>query len=162
TYTRSRAQGNQNTFDYYVGNFALPIIHPNIYANLAGDLPNRFLAWGNLDVPIRWHFIRNFKLLPIIEYRNGFPWIALDSQQNYVGEPNRDPTRFRNFFSADSRLLRDFKVSAKYTIRLSVTGFNLTNHFNPLAIHNNIGDLQYGVQFGNYHRRYRFDFEVLF
>ena len=72
------------------------------------------------------------------------------------------PTRFPNFFSADTRLMRDFKVNPKYTLRLSVTGFNLTNHFNALAIHDNVNDPQAGVFFGNYHRRYRFDFEVVF
>jgi hypothetical protein len=79
-----------------------------------------------------------------------------------VGVPNSNATRFPNFFSADARLLRDFKVTAKYTVRLSLSGFNLTNHFNALAVHDNIADPQYGVFFGNYHRRYRFDFEVLF
>jgi hypothetical protein len=46
-------------------------------------------------------------------------------------------------------------------IRLSVTGFNVTDHFNALAVHDNIADPQYGVFFGNYHRRFRFDFEIL-
>jgi hypothetical protein len=45
---------------------------------------------------------------------------------------------------------------------LSLTAFNLTNHFNALAVHDNIADSQYGIFFGNWHRRYRFDFEVLF
>ena len=62
--------------------------------------------------------------------------------QNYVGVPNSDATRFPGFFSADARLMRDFKVSTKYTVRLSVTGYNLTNHFNALAIHNNMADPQ--------------------
>ncbi|MES1258771.1 MAG: hypothetical protein ABUS51_10080, partial [Acidobacteriota bacterium] len=134
-----------------------PLIRRNVYSNLPGDLPNRFLVWGNINVPFK-----EFKLLPIVEYRNGFPWVALDERQQYVGVPNSDKTRFPRFFSGDARLLRDFKVSTKYTLRLSVTGYNLTNHFNALAIHNNIADPQYGVYFGNYHRRYRFDFEVLF
>jgi hypothetical protein len=58
--------------------------------------------------------------------------------------------------------MRDFKMSSKYSVRLSLTGFNITNHFNALAIHDNIADPQYGVFFGNYHRRYRFDFDFLF
>ena len=59
-------------------------------------------------------------------------------------------------------MLREFKVTAKYRVRLSLTAFNVTNHFNALAIHDNITDPDYGVFFGNYHRRYRGDFEVLF
>jgi len=157
SYTRSRAEGSQNIFDSFVGNFAQPFVRPESYSNLPGDLPNRFLVWGHVKVPFQ-----KFELLPTVEYRNGFPYTELDTLQNYVGIPNRDSTRFPNFFSADARLLRDFKVRSKYTLRLSVTGFNLTNHFNALAVHSNIDDPQYGVFFGNYHRRYRFDFEVLF
>jgi len=157
SYTRSRAEGDQNVFDNFVGNFADPFIRPNVYANLPGDLPNRFLMWGHIKIPYQ-----KFELFPTIEYRNGFPYAAFDVLQNYVGVPNSDATRFPNFFSADARLMRDFKVTKKYTVRLSLSAFNLTNHFNPLAVHDNIADPQYGVFFGNYHRRYRFDFEVLF
>jgi hypothetical protein len=101
-------------------------------------------------------------VLPIIEYRNGFPYAVFDAPQNYVGVPYGDRTRFPEFFSADARFSKDFKVNSKYSLRLSLTGFNLTNHFNALAVHDNIADAQYGVFFGNWHRRYRFDFEVLF
>ena len=79
-----------------------------------------------------------------------------------MGIPYSDQTRFPRFFSADARLIKDLKIHPKYTLRLSLAGFNLTNHFNALAIHNNVADPQYGVFFGNYHRRYRFDLEVVF
>jgi hypothetical protein len=157
SYTRSRAEGSLNQFDTFIGNFPVPLVHLDTYTNLAGDVPNRFLVWGHLKVPFK-----RFEVLPIIEYRNGFPYTVFDAQQNYVGIPNGDATRFPKFFSADARVMRDFKVSPKYTMRLSLSGYNLTNHFNALAIHANIADPQYGIFFGNYHRRYRFDFEVLF
>lgn len=156
SFTHSRAEGSQNTFDSFLGNYANPILRPNTYSNLPGDIPNRFLVWGNLQVPF-WQL----KLLPTVEIRNGFAYASYDSLQNYSGAPYRDNTRLRNFFSADARVMRDFKVSPKYAVRLSLTGFNLTNHFNPLAIHSNIADPNYGIAFGNYHRRYRFDFEII-
>ncbi len=156
SYTHSRAEGSQNVFDNFLGNYALPVFHPNVYSNLPGDVPNRVLAWGRVNVPV-W----NLKLMPIVEWRTGFPYIVYDQFQNYVGAPNRDSTRLPNLFSADARLMRDFKVTPKYTVRLSVTGANLTNHFNGLAVHNNIADPQYGVFFGNNHRRYRFDFDII-
>jgi hypothetical protein len=157
SYTRSRAEGSLNGFDTFLGNYAFPRIRPDIYSNLPGDLPNRFLAWGHLEIPF-W----DLQLNPIVEYRNGFPYATVDAHQDYVGVPFGDATRFPHFFSADARLIRDFKVSPKYTLRLSVTGSNLTNHFNALAVHENVADPQYGIFFGNYHRRYRFDFEVIF
>jgi hypothetical protein len=155
SYVRSLAQGDQNVFDYFVGNFSEPFVRPSAYANLAGDLPNRFLMWGHVNIPFQ-----RFEILPTVEYRNGFPYTSLDAMQNYVGIPNGQ--RFPNFFSADARLQRDFRVSKNHMIRLSVTGYNLTDHFNALAVHDNVADPQYGVFFGNYHRRYRFDFDILF
>ncbi len=156
SYTHSRAEGSQNTFDNFLGNYASPILRPNVYSNLPADVPNRFLVWGSVNVPF-W----KLKVLPLVEYRNGFPYLVVDQFQNYVGQPYRDSTRLRHFLSADARVMRDFKINPKYSVRLSLTGLNLTNHFNPLAIHSNIADPQFGSAFGNYHRRYRFDFEVL-
>jgi hypothetical protein len=155
SYTRSRAQGSLNGYDNFVGNFPTPVLHPNVYSVLPGDVPNRFLLWGSFEPGI-W----KLTVAPIVEYRTGFPYSTYDVFQNYAGTPNS--SRFRDFFSADVRLSRVFKVNAKYSVRLSVTGFNLTNHFNPLLVHSNTEDPQYGVFFGNWHRRYRFDFEVLF
>jgi hypothetical protein len=153
-YTRSRSQGDLNDFSNYFGNYPLPLIHPNVNATLSGDLPNRFLAWGTLKLP--WQM----QILPIVEYRNGLPFAQYDVLGNYVGVPNS--TRFPDFFSADARILKDIKVSPKYTIRLSVTANNLSNHFNALAVHANTADPLFGTFFGNYQRRFRADFDVLF
>lgn len=155
SYVRSRSQGDVNTFDTYLGNFPTALIQPEVYSNLPGDLPNRFLMWGRVKAPL-W----SLTIMPIVEYRNGFPYVQYDALQNYVGTPYS--TRFPNFFSADARIMRDFKVNPKYTLRLSLTTFNMTNHFNALAVHANTEDPLYGIFFGNYHRRYRGDFEVLF
>jgi hypothetical protein len=157
SYTRSRAQGTSNNFDTYLGNFPLPELRPVAYSNLPADLPNRFLLWGHVKIPF-W----KLEMQPVIEFRTGFPYAQYDAFQNYVGIPYTDATRFPDFFSADARVMRDFKVSAKYGVRLSVTGSNLTNHFNALEVHDNTADPQFGVFFGNYHRRYRFDFDFLF
>jgi hypothetical protein len=54
-------------------------------------------------------------------------------------------------------------ASAKYTLGFSVTGNNLSNHFNALAVHANIiADPINGIFFGNYPRRFRADFDVIF
>ncbi len=157
SYTRASANGNLNTFDSFLGNFPTPLVRPNLTSNLPGDIPNRFVVWGTLKP-----HIAGLQVLPTIEYRNGFPFAKLDAAQNYVDLPYANSTRFPDFLSVDTRLMRDFKVSPKYTVRLSLTGFNITNHFNALAVHDNIADPRYGVFFGNYHRRYRGDFEIIF
>jgi carboxypeptidase family protein len=154
SYVRSRSRGDLNEFNNYLGNFPFPVVRPNTFTNLSGDLPNRFLSWGFLRLP--W----KMSIAPMLEWRNGFPYASTDVAQNYVGVPNQ--TRFRNFLSLDSKVSKDIKVNDKYSLRLSVSGFNLTNHFNPLQVHANIEDPAYGVFFGNHKRRFRLDFDVIF
>ncbi len=155
-YTRSKAQGDLNDFGGFLGNFPTPLIRPNSYALLPSDLPNRFLTWGRVVLP------RGFQLLPAVEYRNGFPYSSYDVLGNYVGAPYDNHTRFPDSFSLDARLSKDFKINSKYSLRLAVSGMNLTSHFNALAVHSNIADPQYGSFFGNYNRRFLADFDVLF
>jgi hypothetical protein len=154
SYVRGRARGDLNDFGTYLGSFPSPIIRPNRFGNLPADIPNRFLAWGSVKLP------NGFAVSPVVEYRNGFPYLVLDGAQNYVGVPNQN--RYRNFLSFDSRLSKDIKVSPKYTVQLSITDYNLTNHFNPEAFHNNIADPAYGLFFGQRGRRFTADFDILF
>lgn len=154
SYVRSRSRGDLNDFNNYLGTFPVAIIRPNLYGTLPGDLPNRFLAWGLVPLP------HGFRIAPVLEYRNGFPYYSLTAGQEYFGVPNQD--RYPNFFALDSRFSKDIKVSPKYSVRLSISAFNLTNHFNPETLHNNIGDAAYGVFFGQRQRRFTADFDVLF
>jgi hypothetical protein len=156
SYSRSRAQGDLNDFGSFLGNFPLPLVRPNVYSNLAGDLPNRFLAWGRVRLP--W----KLEILPVVEYRSGLPYSRTDPLGNYVGVPNSDSTRFPRFFSLDARVVKEIQVNPKYKLRLSFGGSNLTDHFNALAVHADVADPQSGVFFGNWGRRFRADFDVVF
>lgn len=154
SYVHSYARGDLNDFNNYLGTFPIPLVRPNFNGTLPGDLPNRFLAWGAVQLT------RSLRILPVLEYRNGFPYSILDAAQNYVGTPNEN--RYPNFFALDARVSKDIKVHPKYSIRLSISGFNLTNHFNPESLHNNIADPLYGVFFGQRERKFTADFDVLF
>jgi hypothetical protein len=154
SYVHSRATGDLNDFAGYIGSFPNAIIHPNQVATLPTDLPNRFLAWGSLRLP------HGFGMAPVFEYRKGFPYSSLDEYQRYAGVPNS--RCFPNFLSLDTRVWHNFKVSNKYSVRLSVSGFNLTNHFNPEATHWNTADPASGLFFGERHRRFTADFDVIF
>jgi hypothetical protein len=156
SYVHSRSRGDLNEFNNYLGSFPSPIVRPNQYSNLPGDLPHRFLAWGMVKLP--WELYWS----PLVEIRNGFPYAVIDEKQNYVGVPNNDKFRFPRFFSFDSRVRKDFKLNNKYSLRVSLSGFNITNHFNPPSLHNNIADPQFGLFFGQNSRRIRLDFDVLF
>lgn len=154
SYVKSSTRGNINEFNTYIGNFPFPVVRPDQDARLGADLPHRFLGWGTFHLP--W----KLRYSPIVEFRSGFPYSNLNDKQLYVGEANS--FRFPKFFSLDSRISRDFQVSPKYAFRFSVSGFNLTNHFNPLDVHRNIADPQHGQFFGNYRRFFRLDFDVIF
>ncbi|MBV9503584.1 MAG: carboxypeptidase regulatory-like domain-containing protein, partial [Acidobacteriia bacterium] len=118
SYVRSSARGDLNDFANFLGSFPIPLLRPNEFSYLPTNLPNRFLAWGNIQLP------RGFRIAPVLEYRNGFPYAVTDALQNYVGVPYA--TRFPNFFSADARVSKDLQVNPKYKVRLSLSGFNLT------------------------------------
>jgi hypothetical protein len=154
SYVRSRAQGDLNDFNNYLGSFPAPIIRPNEFGDLPTDLPNRFLAWGLL------HFPWKLQLAPIFEWRSGFPYLVTDAAQAYVGTPYQQ--RYPNFLSLDARVSKDFKVNTKYTVRLSVSTYNLTNHFNPDSVYSNTDAPLYGLFFGQHKRRFMADFDVFF
>jgi hypothetical protein len=154
SYVSSSARGDLNDFNNYLGSFPAPIVRRNRFGDLPSDMPHRFLAWGVLPLP------HKFTVSPIVELRNGFPYLETNAIQNYAGVPYS--SRFPVFFSADARVSKDFKVSKQYSIRLSVSGFNLTNHFNPEAVHGNTGDPAFGYFFGHRGRRFTADFDFLF
>ena len=154
SYVNSSTRGNVNEFNTYIGNFPFPVVRQDQYARLSADLPHRFLGWGTFNLP--W----KLRYSPIIEIRSGFPYSEVNATQQYVGEPNS--LRFPKFFSFDSKISRDFQISPKYAFRFAVSGFNLTNHFNPLDVRRNVTDPQNGVFFGNNQRFFRLDFDVIF
>ena len=156
SYVRSRSRGDLNDFNSYFGDWSNPILRQNQYSNLPFDVPNRLVAWGKIGLPER------ASISPIVEWRSGFPFSVRDEQQNFVGLRNSDQTRFPNFFSVDLELAKEIQLTKKYGVRLSVTGFNITNHFNPRDVHANVADPQFRSFFAPYHRYFTGGFDVLF
>ena len=156
SYVHSQAQGDLNDFSKYLGDFPSPVVQPNQFSTLPGDLPHRFLAWGFFPLPWR------MQVAPIVEYHTGFTYAPVDAARNYVGVPYSDRFRYPKFFSADASVSKDVKVNEKYSLRFSLRVLNITNHFNALDVHANTGDPQYGAFFGNYQRKVGGDFDVLF
>ena len=154
SYVYSRARGDLNDFNNYLGSFPVPIIRPDEIGNLPSNLPNRFLAWGVVQLPMK------VRIAPVVEIRDGFPYSNVNALQEYVGIPNS--SRFPDFVSIDSRISKDIQINPKYAVRLSLASFNLMNHFNPEAVHYNVDDPAYGYFFGHRGRRFTVDFDVLF
>jgi hypothetical protein len=156
SFVNSRSRGNINQFNTYLGDVSTPVVRVDQLTNQRGDLPNRLLVWGTVGLPLK------LEVTPTTEFHTGFPYAVTNVLQQYVGVAYSDATRFRDYFSVDARLSRIFAVSSKYSVRLAMTGLNLTNRFNPLAVHSNLDDPQFGQFFGTYKRRFRLDFDVLF
>ncbi|MES1258093.1 MAG: hypothetical protein ABUS51_06670, partial [Acidobacteriota bacterium] len=154
SYVHSNARGDLNDFSTYLGTFAAPVLRNDQFGNLPADLPHRFLTWGLVQLP--W----GFRIAPLVEYRSGFPYAVTDAAQNWIGAPYS--SRFPTFFSVDARVSKDFRVTPKYTLRLSVSSYNLTDHFNPEAVHGNIADPAYGSFLGQRGRHFTADFDVIF
>lgn len=158
SYTRSRAVGDLNTFGSFAGNVVNPILRTNEYSRLTFDTPNRFLFWGEFGVPFGITFS------PVVDWRTGFPYSVLDQNQDFIGRRNAE-LHFDNFFSMDLQVFKDFKVGFRgkeYNLRAGVKFFNLTNHFNPRDIQNNIDSFDFGTFSNSVSRKVRMKFEFNF
>lgn len=156
SYVRQKAAGDQTDAANYLGDLPSAIIRSRITASNPGEIPNRFLFWGNSLLPWR------MRIAPRIEWRNGFPYQPTDTLQDYVDFSSYTQPCFPVYFTGDARVSKDVNIDPKHAVRRSVTGINLTNHTNPLQVHSNSGDPQYGTFFGNYGRHFLLDFDVLF
>lgn len=156
SYVHSRARGNLNEFAEFLGDFPHPLVRPDAVTEAAANIPHRFLAWG--VVPMKYSLL----VAPVVEYRSGFPYIAVDEAQNYFGVPNT--RRFPRFFSLDLRVARDMEVEfrgRRHRFRISFSAFNLTNHWNPTAVRLNSADPQFGEFLARRPRRFQLDFDFL-
>ena len=156
SYVRSRSRGDLNDFNSYFGDFGAPVIRRNQYSNSPFDVPNRFLAWGTISLP------RRITVAPIFEARSGFPYSVRDDEQNFLGMRNSDQTRFPPFLALDVEVAKEFQVTKKYAVRLSLSGFNLTNHFNPRDVRVNVADPHFGEFSASYRRYFTGGFDIIF
>jgi hypothetical protein len=156
SYVRSRARGDLNDFNSYFGDVGQPVIRQNQFSNLPFDVPHRLIAWGTVALPHR------ISLSPIIEARSGFPFSVRDAEQNFVGVRNSNQTRFPAFFAIDTEIAKEFQVTKKYGLRLSLQVFNLTDHFNPRNVRANTGDPAFRQFASSYGRYFTGGFDILF
>ncbi len=153
SYVRQYARGNVTDAASYLGGVPFPVIQQGLITSLPSEIPNRFLLWGTYSLS------KTIKLMPHVELRNGFPYQSMNVLQQYIATSGPQ-SRFPRYFSFDMRVSKDFQIK-KHAIRISLSGLNLTNHFNPLELHSNIGDPLYGTFFGNYNRKFMVDFDFL-
>ncbi len=125
-YTRSRASSNE-VLD---PNLALLILAPQQPGPLLWDAPHRVVSSGWTPIPL-WGLL----LSGFLEYHTGFPFSALNEQQQLVGAPNSH--RFPDYLSLNLGLEKRFRFRGReWAARL--TAVNITGHNNPNQVVNNI------------------------
>jgi hypothetical protein len=100
----------------------------------------------------------------LLDAHSGFPFSKVDNDLNFVGLRNR-AGRFPSFASLDVQLLRRFELSFLGKKRRTLIGlkvFNVTGHFNPRDVQQNIFSPSFGDFFNSIGRRFRGKIEFEF
>ena len=155
SYVWSRAQGNLNTTDNFLGDFPAFVIRENQSGRLPFDIPHRLVAYGEVKAP------HGITIMPALEIRSGFPFSFVNDRLDFVGARNH--ARFPAFLSLDASILKGFRVPfLDKRMRAGVVIFNITNHFNPRDVQNNTGSLHVGQFFNSLGTSVRGKFEMDF
>jgi hypothetical protein len=155
SYVRSAATGDLNDFNSYFGNSENPIIRANERSHLAYDAPNRFLFWGNFKA--KW----GVSIAPVLDVREGFPYSVIDQDRNFVGR--RNSQRYPTFAALDLQVTKSFPLPEKldkYRVRGGFKIFNITNHFNPRDVQNNLDAAKFGTFYNGVGRMFALKFAI--
>jgi hypothetical protein len=151
SYVHSSARGDLNVLSQVYVPFEQPVIRPNFISTLNSDVPDRFVAWGQIKLP--WKITAS----PVLDVHTGYPYSAIDVLQNYVGQPNS--LRLPTFMSIDLKLSKEFRIPflpwvRNHTLEGALGIYNITNHYNPLDVYNNVASPYYGHFAGPQHRTF--------
>jgi hypothetical protein len=157
SYVRSQALGNLNDFNTYFGNQKHAVIRPDEYGKQPFDAPNRLLFWGDFALP------HDLVLTPVLDWHTGFPFSVVNEQQDFVG-PRNEGGRFPQLMTLDMLVMKGLKIKFRgkeHKGRAGFTVFNITNHWNPRDVQNNIASGQFGTFFNSPDRSVRLKFEFV-
>ena len=125
-YTRSRAHSSK-VLNPLLGSIFYAAQQPG---PVAWDAPNRLLLWGWVPTHI-W----KTQLSGFFEYRTGYPYSAVNLQQQLVGPPNS--LRFPAYASLNLGLERKFELRG-YLWAVRVEAINILGRQNPDSVVNNV------------------------
>jgi hypothetical protein len=139
SYVRSHSTRDLNDYDQFFGNFRNPIIRANENSLSSTDVPNRLIVRGTMGLPDRW------VLVPLFEWRTGFPWSAVDEFQDFVGTRNRSG-RLPSVKTLDFTLARPLHFR-KFQFTGGIKVYNAFDSGNERDVQNNIASPDYGKFF---------------
>lgn len=146
TYSRSKAEGDLNTFGNYFDSMLWPVIAPNQYGVLPTDVPHRFLARSRVLPTPTW------LVAAVADWRSGLPYSIVDAALDFVGP--RNTQRMPNFFRLD------LGVEHRFTIRklqpwIGIRAYNALNSFLPADVQANTASPAFGGFYNSQFRQYR-------
>lgn len=158
SYVHSQAVGDLNVFEEYFGNYENPLIRPNERSRLRQDVPDRFLAWGEIKLlyGVWWS--------PVLDIHTGFPFSLRDEEQDFVGARNQGG-HLPTFATFDTLFWKDFRVKVHgkvRTVRIGLSIFNALRHFNPRDVQENIDAFNALGLYNSRGRLYRGKFTIDF
>jgi hypothetical protein len=136
SYTRSSARQSLE-IDPFTSN-----IGENVYevAPYDWDTPHRFTGWTMFP------FLKRSRAGLVVEARSGFPFSVYEDARGIIGK--RNSYRFPTYFTLGLSLEREFPFTKKYRVSVRLSGFNMTNHFNPAFVDSNLMSPDF-LRFGN-------------
>ena len=142
SYVWAHGTGDLNNYDQFFGNLRNPIVRRNEHGLTPTDVRHRLLLRGVVGLPGGWD------LSPIVEFRSGFPWSAVDEFQDFVGARNRTgrlpavktvdlsvarPWQFRKYrFRAGVRINSVLGDTAERDIQTNVASPFFGRAYNPV------------------------------
>jgi hypothetical protein len=157
SYVRSQSLGNLNDFNTYFGNQKHPVLRPDEYGKQPYDVPHRLLFWGDFGLPF------DIVATPVLDWHSGFPFSLVNEQQDFVG-PRNEGGRFPQLMTLDLLVTKGLSIpfrGKKYKGRAGLTIFNITNHWNPRDVQNNLDAQQFGTFYNSADRSVRLKFEFV-
>jgi hypothetical protein len=136
SYVWSRGRADLNSYDAAYGNVRWPLVRPNEFSLTPTDVPHRILVRGTLGLP--W----KLDLFPVLEWRTGFPWSAVDEAQQFAGPRNR-AGRLPHVATLDFSLSRPVRIR-KWDVRLGVRVYRALGTSASRDVQNNTASSDFG------------------
>ncbi len=160
-YVWSKARGDLNSIDNFLGDFPSFVVRRNEYGPQPFDAPQRFLAYGLLRMR------HDINISPLVEIRSGFPFSFVNERLDFVG-PRNQAGRFPTSLSLAVQVTKGFAIPEVVPriggrrARIGLAVLNATGHFNPRDVQNNIASPQLGQFFNSLGTSVRGKFEFDF
>lgn len=136
-YTHATARTNA-AIDYQP---TISLLGPQQSGPLPWDSPNRVISWGWTPFLVPW-FKKSWDFVYTAEWHTGFPYTAVDANQQVVGAAGGQ--RFQNFFSFSPGLEWKFHFHGSYFGLRGVIE-NISDSGNYFLVNNNVASPQFGT-----------------